>query len=88
MNLKIGDKVIVKRRQCDHNERGTIVGIKLHKDIGSKNKYKKSDDVYFYSVRDEKDENKSGWSYNIFEFDKIWLDVQKTREDKLNIIGI
>lgn len=86
MSLKVGDKVIVKRGQSSIEEKGTIIEIRYYKDvkgIGSNLK----DDVYFYAVMDDREVGiGAGWSYNIFSFDKIWLDTERTREEKLNNI--
>jgi len=99
MNLKIGDRVIVERghmRVENPNyspEYGRIVEIRYYKDPESVDikghiHRNKSDDVYFYAVKDEKDKSTQTHTYNVFSFDSIQLDVEKTREDKLKEIGI
>lgn len=91
MTLKVGDKVIVKRQQCVSIEKGTIVEVRLYKDVKGKGYSIQpdagDDSVYFYAVMDDREVGtKHGWSYNIFNFDRIWLDTERMREENLNKI--
>lgn len=94
MELKVGDKVIVKRRQSDIEDKGTIVEIRRYKDVKETLHHiphhippNDSNAVYFYAVIDDREiGTRFGWSYNVFNFDKIWLDTERMREEKLNNI--
>jgi len=95
MNLKIGDRVIVERGHMRvenpnySHEYGRIIEIRYYRDLkGTSHTRNDPDDVYFYAVRDDKDKSMSGWTYNVFSFDSIRLDVERIREDKLKEIGI
>lgn len=91
MSLKIGDKVIFKRRysmEFSAEENGTIVEIAYYKNMQGMarniNYIQPNDDVYFYSVSTKNFK----WTCNIFIMDDIWLDTQGIREDRLLELGL
>jgi hypothetical protein len=79
--LKVGDKVIVKRSGRE-TERGTVCGVHMRPE----SEQWINTGVYFYSIKDDTDTRTYSWSYNIFEPDKIWIDVEAQRDKKLNEI--
>jgi hypothetical protein len=78
--MKVGDKVIVTKNNwyTDIKRKGTIVKIF---EVDNKTVYR----VYFY---DEEGKYKDGCNVFPYQGENIELDIQETREVKLNELGI